>query len=117
MGIINFLPLAGIVSASALEKAYGITIADSNLEVLLRHRALLFGIVGGFVLFSVIRPVFQTVALVLAGISMFGFVVVALTVGGYNDELSRILLVDLVGLLFLTIAAFLKMRSQSYAPT
>ena len=47
-GVINSIPLIGVLSNSQLERLYGpgIAKADPTTIVLLRHRAVLFGIVG-----------------------------------------------------------------------
>ena len=42
----NLLPALGVISAARLEALYGVPIADANLVVLMRHRAVLLGIVG-----------------------------------------------------------------------
>jgi hypothetical protein len=48
VGIIHQLPLTGVLSVSRLQVLYGVTITDPNLEILMRHRAVLFGILGAF---------------------------------------------------------------------
>jgi hypothetical protein len=47
VGVIHLLPLAGVLGASRLSALYGIAVAEPNLERLLRHRAVLFGVLGG----------------------------------------------------------------------
>ena len=108
VGIINFLPVLGLISNRQLESAYAITIGSSDLSILMRHRALLFGLIGGFTILSAFIERFQDAAIVLAGISMIGFVVLAYTTGGYNSSISRIVLVDWVGIVVLALAVFLK---------
>ena len=113
VGLINLAPVLGILSASKMAKAYGIGIASRDLEILMRHRALLFGLLGGFILCSVFFPVYQTAAMVMAGVSMIGFAVLVIVVGGYNPTISRVLKVDLVGIGFLLLAVVLKVVEQS----
>ena len=55
-GLINFLPVIGILSAGRIAGAYDVEVEGPDLELLLRHRALLFGLVGGFLLASVVVP-------------------------------------------------------------
>ena len=45
--VINLGPVLGVLSAGQLEAAYGVKLDDPNLVILMRHRALLFGVVGG----------------------------------------------------------------------
>jgi hypothetical protein len=50
VGIIHLLPLSGVLSAHRLQILYGIVIEDPNLEILMRHRAVLFGLLGAFLI-------------------------------------------------------------------
>lgn len=104
VGLINLLPVIGVLGGERLASAYGITIDGPDLEILLRHRALLFGIIGGFVLTSLWLPDLRMAALALAGISMAGFLCVHWIVGDAGRELGRIAVIDLVGMVFLSIA-------------
>lgn len=108
VGLINFLPVLGALSAERLAQAYSIEVVGSDLEILLRHRALLFGIVGGFILVSVFIPVYQGAAMIIGAVSMVGFLVLALQVGDYNAALQKVLWVDVGGIVLLAAAAVLK---------
>lgn len=112
VGLINFLPVIGVLGAQRLESAYGVALSSNDLVILMRHRALLFGILGGFVLYAAFLPAYQWAAMVLAGISMLGFALLAWTVGGYNASLHKVLLVDLAGLAVLAVAVALKLLSR-----
>ena len=46
VGLINLAPVLGVVSAQKLEAAYSVTMAGNDLAILMRHRALMFGILG-----------------------------------------------------------------------
>lgn len=105
VGVINFLPVLGVVSADRLAAAYGIDLFGNDLVILLRHRALLFGVLGGFILYSVFFPVYRPPAMVIAAIAMIGYVVLMFAVGNYNAELYRVMLVDYVGIACLAVAA------------
>ena len=97
-GLINFLPVIGVLSAGRIAGAYEIEIEGTDMELLLRHRALLFGLVGGFLLASVFVPAWQWPAIFIAGLSMLGFLVLAWELAPLNAALVRIALADLVGL-------------------
>jgi len=108
VGLINFVPLAGILSVDKLISAYSISLEGNDIAILMRHRALLFGILGGFIIFSAFKPLYQTAAMIMAGISMIGFALLAVTIGGYNDAIAKVLLFDIVGIVILLIAVLLK---------
>lgn len=108
VGLINFVPVMGVVSAQRLESAYSITLAGNDLAILMRHRALLFGILGAFILYSAFVPFYQSAAMIMGGVSMAGFAMLALSLGGYNDAIGKVLFIDIVGILFLVAAGILK---------
>lgn len=109
VGAINFVPVLAVVSLEQINHSYGLSVTDNNLAILLRHRALLFGVLGGFVLFSVFKPQYQVVAMVLAMISMLGYLIVFYLVGDVNAQLLAIAKVDIVGVVLLFIAALIKL--------
>ncbi len=115
VGVINFLPVLGVLSAARLSRAYAIELDDKNLVILLRHRALLFGIVGGFILYSVFVPAYQAPAMVMAAVAMIGYVFFMWHAGGYNAALHKVMVVDFVGIFFLAGAALLKYFSGTAA--
>ena len=108
VGFINFFPVLGVFGVSNLETAYNIDIPSADIALLLQHRALLFGILGGFVLYSLFRKQHQNVSMVLAGISMLGFVVLFKTVGNNNPAILKVLYFDYVGLFLLGAAVVIK---------
>lgn len=108
VGLINFAPLLGVLSAQKLESAYAVSLTSNDLIILMRHRALLFGVLGGFILFSAFVPFYQGAAMTMAAISMTGYIALVLIVGGYNDAIFKVVIVDLVGIAFLVAAAILK---------
>ena len=107
VGIINFLPLIGIVSVDQLSKLYSISISDDNLAILMRHRALLFGIVGGFILFAAFKPQYQTAAFIMGFISMLGFIFIATQTSEYSQAIKKIIVMDWIALGCLTLALIL----------
>ena len=104
-GIINLLPTPGAVGANWLRSLYGFEIAGPDLEILLRHRAVLFGVVGVLLLAAALRPRLRGVAVLVAGASMASFIVIAFLVGGYGPAITRVVIADVIGLLALVPAA------------
>jgi hypothetical protein len=108
VGLINFAPVIGVVSAQKLVSAYSVTLAGNDLAILMRHRALLFGILGAFILYSAFHPLYQPVAMIMGGVSMVGFALLVLGTGGYNEAIGKVLFIDILGIVFLLVAVVLR---------
>ena len=113
VGIINALPLIGVLSGQRIALAYDIDVNSPELSLLLRHRALLFGIIGGFVLASIVFEPLRASALIMAGISMVGFLVLMWHEGVKSDALSKIAFADGIGLIALACASVLMLTAPS----
>ncbi len=113
VGLINLMPVAGVLSGELLARAYGIDAPHGDLEILMRHRALLFGIVGGLLLAAAFRRHLRFSAIVAGLVSMMGFVVLAWQTGGYGPELTRIVAIDVAGSAGLIVAALLGRRADT----
>jgi hypothetical protein len=111
-GIINLLPASGVLGRSWLQSLYGFDIGGADLEILLRHRAVLFAIVGVLLMAAAALPWLRPVAIAVGFVSMASFIVVAVTVGGYGLAITRIIIADLIGLAAL-IPAALQLRSAA----
>jgi hypothetical protein len=48
VAIIHLLPVSGVFGAKRLAALYGISFNDPNQAILMRHRAVLFGLLGAF---------------------------------------------------------------------
>jgi len=108
VGLINFAPVIGVISAQKLESAYSVTLAGNDLAILMRHRALLFGILGAFILYAAFNPFYQPAAMIMSGVSMVGFALLVLVAGGYNEAVGKVLLIDIIGIVFLLATVVLK---------
>ena len=98
VGLIHLLPLSGVLGATSLSNLYGLQINEPNLEILMRHRAVLFGLLGAFFVLAAFKPALQSIALVGGFISVVSYLALAWSVGGYNAQLSRVFTADLVAL-------------------
>jgi hypothetical protein len=103
--IIHLLPLAGVLGHERLATLYGIDAADPNLSILLRHRAVLFGLLGAFLLVAAFRPGWQAAAFVAGLVSVVSFLLLAWSTGGYNALIGRVVAADLVALVALLAGA------------
>lgn len=107
VGLINLAPVAGVLSAGRLQSLYGLDFTDPDLVLMMRHRALLFGLLGAFIVFAAFRPALQPLAMVAALVSMAGFLVLGWPPGDYGAAMQKIFRADVVGLALLAIAAVL----------
>ncbi len=108
VGVINFLPIIGVLSIDTVNQAYSLSVSDNNLAILLRHRALLFGLIGGFVIYSVFSPQYQIAAMVLAAVSMLGYLILFWFVGESNSALLKVAQIDIIGVVLLLAAIFVR---------
>ena len=104
VAVIHLLPVSGVISGERLTALYGLSFQEANLEILMRHRAVLFGILGVFIFYSAFKPKLYLSALVAAMVSVVSFLYIAWSVGGYNAEISRVSIADMVALLCILIA-------------
>jgi hypothetical protein len=103
VGIIHLLPLSGVLGADRLQALYGIAVDEPNLAILMRHRAVLFGLLGGFFVVAAFVPSMQPIAFVLGFLSVFSFLLLAWTTGGYNANVARVVTADIVALVALVV--------------
>ncbi|MBZ9715987.1 hypothetical protein [Deinococcus multiflagellatus] len=73
VAFIYLLPLVGVLSSQQLIKLYGLSFTEPNLLVLMRHRAVLFGMLGVFLGYAAFVPKVQTIAFVAGLISVLSF--------------------------------------------
>ena len=105
VAIIHLLPLSGAIGSERLASLYGISFDEPNIAILMRHRAVLFGLLGLFMLFAAFAPRFQVAAFVTGFVSVVSFLWLASSVGGYNAAVGRIVTADIVALVCLVVGA------------
>ena len=94
---INLAPALGAVAPERMTALYGVHLGDPNLQILMRHRAVLFGLVGGLLLGAAFHPPLRTLGYAAGFASMLSFLLIACLVGGYSAAIQRVVLVDGVG--------------------
>ena len=111
-GGINILPAILTFSPEKLSRSYGIEIPNADFELLLRHRAVLFGIVGGIMIYSAISKKYYSISVTIGLVSMISFVILYFLIGGINADLGKIMKIDLVAILVLVVGfIFFKFKS------
>ena len=109
VGLINFFPIVGVFSATSVQNLYHIGVQSQDVAILLRHRAVLFGIVGGFMIIAAFRPDLQPSAFTMGFISMIGFLLITLMEGNPNAGIHKVFMIDLFATIGLIIALGLKL--------
>ena len=104
---IHLVPIAGFFGRERLTALYGIPIDNPDLEILMRHRAVLFGILGLFFAYAAFTPALQSVAFVAAAISISSFFYLASAVGNYGPPIRKIVIGDVIAAAALTAAVAL----------
>ncbi len=107
VGLIHIMPAIGVIGPAKLTSLYGLDFNEPNLAILMRHRAVLFGLLGSFILIAAFKPKFQLIAIIGAYISVFSFLVLAWTSPFYNLAINKIVIADIVALICLVIATVL----------
>ncbi|MCE3285395.1 MAG: hypothetical protein K0R70_1651 [Steroidobacteraceae bacterium] len=105
VAVIHLLPLQGVLGPERLSALYGLEIAEPNLAILMRHRAILFGLLGLFFLVAAFRPELQFGAIVVGFASVLSFLWIAWSVDGYNAQVRRVVVADEVAMACLVVAA------------
>ncbi len=104
--IIHLLPMRGVLGGEPLAVLYGLSFDEPNLAVLMRHRAVLFGLLGTFMVVAAFRPSWQPAAFAAGFVSVVSFLALALSVGGYNAQVGRVVVADWVALGCLLVGTF-----------
>ena len=107
VGVIHLLPISGVLGAERLSALYGLSFQEPNISILMRHRAVLFGILGLFFVYAAFQPTLQPLAFAAGFISVISFIGIAWAVGGYNGAVGKIVLADQVALASLLLAVVL----------
>jgi hypothetical protein len=110
--VIHLLPLVGVLGPQRLQALYGLAFDEPNLLILMQHRAVLFGLLGAFLLWAAFKPALVALALLAGLVSVLSFLGFALAAPGYNTLIARVVLADWLALALLVVAAALHLRSS-----
>jgi len=105
VSVIHLMPIIGFLGVSKLSSMYGITVTDPNLEILMRHRAVLFAILGGIFAYAAFQTKLQPLALFVGFVSVLSFFYLSYSVGGFNDAIRKVVIADIVAVLALAVAS------------
>ena len=92
-GLINFAPISGVF-ADQLNKLYLVGDISTDVELLMRHRAILFGIVGAIILAAAFLPGLRLAATIAGLVSMLSFIALVFAGENSNPNLIQIAWID-----------------------
>jgi hypothetical protein len=104
VGLINIYPVMGVLGSERLTRLYDVSVTDPNLSILMRHRAILFGIIGGIIIYAAFDTRWRGLAAVIGLVSIVSFVILALMEGGFNDAIRRVVVADVVATVLMGVA-------------
>lgn len=105
-GLVHLLPAIGVAGGGTLERLYGLSPEDADVELLLRHRAVLFGLLGVATLAAAVRRRHRVEVIAANLLSVTTFVVLAASTDWLTDKIRRVAIIDaaLVPLLVIALA-------------
>lgn len=103
VGIINLLPLIVFFDSTKAVKLYGVPIDGESLTILMRHRAVLLGLVGSALILAAFKSEFRLFAIALALISKLTFIFLTFTASGYTAEVRQVALIDVGAIVLLLV--------------
>ena len=112
VAIIHLLPLSGVLGPERLAALYGISVDEPNLLILMRHRAVLFGILGVFMVVAAWTPRLRSAAFAMGFVSVVSFLWLAWSTDGYNADVGRVVTADLVALFFLIVGLAVHVQTR-----
>lgn len=118
VGIIHLLPVSGVLGAERLTSLYGVSIVEPGMVLLMRHRAILFALLGLFLVLAAFRPTLQPIAFGAAFVSVVSFLLLAWPAGSHSAEILRVVVADAMALvcLVLGVAAYAYAHREGKLP-
>ncbi len=107
---IHGVPAVSALFPSKIAKLYGIAAGDNTLMTLLQHRAVLFGVIALACIYAAHTASARWPVLIGTVLSMGSFMIIALARGEASGSLSKIVIVDGIGLLIAAVLAALLVR-------
>lgn len=111
-GLVHLVPTLGVLGPSQLRRLYGVAVAAPELVLLMRHRALLFGLIGALQLAALASPGLRLAALLVGLVSALGYVALAWPPSSVGPALARVAWIDLGLVLLLAPALALEVLAR-----
>ncbi|MBA56775.1 MAG: phosphopantetheine adenylyltransferase [Pseudomonadales bacterium] len=104
VGVVHLIPVKGLLGTHQLIGLYGVADLNNDVELLLRHRAILFALLGTFLVYAAFNKGYQPIAIISGLVSTFSFIVLSWHIGEPNELISKVVLVDWAATLILVFA-------------
>jgi hypothetical protein len=111
VAVVNLVPLAGVLGAERLLALYGLSLSGADLLLLMQHRAVLLGLVGGLLLVAAFRPRLRTAAAVMGLGSMLSFLGLAWPLQEHGPAIQKVFFADVVASVVLVVALWVSQKS------
>jgi hypothetical protein len=116
-GAVHLLPAVGVVGHETLRSLYGISLNDPNVALLMRHRAVLFGIVGLLLAAAAFYTSLRPAAFLAGMMSVASFLGLAAVENDLSSELQTVFVVDLIVFACLACGAIFAVARRHGKPT
>lgn len=108
--VVHLLPFWGVLAKANVEQLYGVTLEGIDLQLLMRHRAAMFGILGVFTLVAMFRPALRTAALAVAFASLAAFLLLAWIVSPHNAAVGRVVVIDIAAVILVGVGLLASLK-------
>ena len=107
VGVLNLTPAIVFFAPEKSMSLYAIDISEPNLGIVMRHRAVLLGLLGTALIYGAFRKEFLVPVIVAALVGKAAFLFLVYASPAVNLELGRVALFDVVAVSALLIALVL----------
>ena len=109
--LIHLAPVVGLFSVSRMENLYSVSLSDPTMALLMRHRALLFGILGAIMGIAALYPPWQSMAIGIGLLSAVSFLLLARGIASQSPRMNKVCLMDWVAITCLLVAVGLRLSN------
>jgi hypothetical protein len=102
---IHLMPLTGLLGRDKLFQLYGIHFTDNNALILMQHRAVLFGVLGGLWVYCALDQKLHNIAYVTSTICVSSFLLLCKLNENINNSIFRVFKADLIALTAIAIGS------------
>lgn len=107
VGLLNLTPVIVFFLPERTASLYGIDLAGTELTVLMRHRAILLGLLGAALIYAAFRRDVLVPVIIAAFIGKLAFLFLTYSSPGVNAEIGRVAVFDIVAVVLLAVALIL----------